>query len=112
MAKEKKSEARFLGNAPREKDVPLEFPFELDGKTWDSVKIRRATGAEVEAYMDALQSGESAVPPMFDFPMEVYDAMDDDDRYAVDVAVVPFLPRRLKVAAEQSSTATESTSKP
>jgi hypothetical protein len=110
MSEEKKSEARFLGTAPREKLVRLEYPFELDGQEWNEVRLRRATGVEVENYMDALQRGEKVIPPMFDFPMEVYDAMDDDDRFAVDEAVIPFLPRRLKAAAEQSSPAIGPTS--
>lgn len=102
--------ARVIGAAEREKMVPLEFPVEFEDKTWTEVKIRRVSGKEVEQYMDALGRGERPIPPMFDFPLEVYEAMDDDDRYAIDEAVIPFLPRRLKAAAEQNPPAAGLTS--
>lgn len=102
--------ARIVSSAPREKAVPLEYTVEFDGKTYTEVTLRRATGKQIEDYMDALGRGERAMPPMMDFPMEVYDAMDDDDRFAVDEAVVPFLPRRLRVAAEPDLHAGEPTS--
>ncbi|ESW92914.1 hypothetical protein NKL07_21770 [Mesorhizobium sp. C280B] len=102
--------ARVIGAAEREKMVPLEFPVEFEDKTWTEVKIRRVSGKEVEQYMDALGRGERPIPPMFDFPLEVYEAMDDDDRFAIDEAVIPFLPRRLKAAAEQNPLAAGLTS--
>ncbi len=102
--------ARIASEAPREKLVPLEYPVEFDDKTWTEVRIRRVTGKQVEEYMDALGRNERPMPPMFDFPIEVYDAMDDDDRFAIDEAVVPFLPRRLRVAAGQNPAAAGLTS--
>lgn len=102
--------ARVISTAEREKMVPLEFPVEFEDKTWTEVKIRRVSGKEVEQYMDALGRGERPIPPMFDFPLEVYEAMDDDDRFAIDEAVIPFLPRRLKAAAEQNPPAAGLTS--
>ncbi|TIS37495.1 hypothetical protein [Mesorhizobium sp.] len=102
--------ARVVSSAPREKMVPLEFEVEFDGKTWTEVRIRRVSGKEVEDYMEALGRGERPMPPMFDFPLEIYEAMDDDDRLAIDEAVIPFLPRRLKAAAEQSPPAAGLTS--
>ncbi|TIR24036.1 MAG: phage tail assembly protein [Mesorhizobium sp.] len=112
MAEEKIEQkiARVVGDAPREKIVPLEFPLEFDGRMWTEVKVRRVTGKEVEDYMEALGRGERPMPPMFECPREVYDAMDDDDRFAIDEAVVPFLPRRLKAAAEQNPPAAGLTS--
>jgi len=104
MADEEKKPAAFVSAVGREKIVPLEFPVEFDGKTWSEVRIRRVTGKEVETYLDGLVRGERPMPPMFDCPHEVYDAMDDDDRLALDEAVVPFLPRRLKAAAAQAGT--------
>lgn len=102
MAEEKApAAARIVGGAPRETVVPLEYPVEFDEKTWSEVRISRVTGRQVEEYIEALSRGERPMPPMFDCPIEVYDAMDDDDRFALDQAVVPFLPRRLRVAAEQ-----------
>jgi hypothetical protein len=102
--------ARIAGGAPREKSVPLEWPVEFDGKTWTAVTIRRVTGKEVEDYMEALGRDERPIPPMFGCPLEVYEAMDDDDRFALDEAVIPFLPRRLRVAAEQDPPAVVPTS--
>lgn len=104
MAEEKNEPklARVVGAVPREKLVPLEFPVEFDGTTWTEIKVRRVSGKEVDDYMEALGSGARPMPPMFVCPREIYDAMDDDDRFALDEAVVPFLPRRLKAAAEQS----------
>ncbi|RWC91642.1 MAG: hypothetical protein EOS72_03015 [Mesorhizobium sp.] len=94
--------ARVVSTAPREKIVDLEFPVEFDGVIYTMVKVRRVTGKEVEDYMEALGRDERPMPPMIECPREVYDAMDDDDRFALDEAVLPFLPRRLKAAAEQS----------
>ncbi|RWM29396.1 phage tail assembly protein [Mesorhizobium sp.] len=102
--------ARVVGGAPRETMVPLEFPVEFDDKTWTEIKVRRVSGKEVEEYMEALGRGEQPMPPMFECPREVYDAMDDDDRLALDEAVIPFLPRRLKAAAEQGPPAAGLTS--
>ena len=113
MAEEEQAEAktaRVVGGAPREKMVTLEYPVEFDGKTWTEVRIRRVTGKEVEEYMEALGRNERPMPPMFDFPMEVYDAMDDDDRFAIDEAVAPFFPRRVRAAAEQNPPAAGLTS--
>lgn len=112
MAEEKTEQkiARIIGGAPREKIVPLEYPVEFDGKEWTEVRIHRVSGKQVEDYMEALGRNERPMPPMFDCPMEVYDAMDDDDRFALDEAVVPFLPRRLRAAAEQNPPAAGLTS--
>ena len=89
-----------VGGAARELVVPLEYPVEFDGNTYTEVTLRRVTGKQIEDYMEALGRGERPIPPMFDCPIEVYDAMDDDDRFELDKAVVPFLPRRLRAAAE------------
>lgn len=104
--------ARIVSTKEREKVVPLEYPIEFDGKTWEAVTVRRVTGRQIEEYMDAIARKERVPPPMIECPLEVYDAMDDDDRLAVDEAVIPFLPRRLRAAAEavQSLQAGEGTS--
>ncbi|MDI6025618.1 hypothetical protein QBK99_05295 [Corticibacterium sp. UT-5YL-CI-8] len=94
--------ARIVSDLPREKMIPLEYPLEFDGQIISEVRVRRVSGKEVQDYMEAIGRDESPVPPMFDLPMEVYDAMDDDDRLSLDEASLPFLPRRLRQAAARS----------
>lgn len=91
--------AKIVSPKERERTVPLEYPIEFDGKTYDAIRVRRVTGREVEEFMRALADDGAAMPPMVDCPRAVYDAMDDDDRFEVDQAMLDFLPRRLKVAA-------------
>lgn len=91
--------ARIVSPKEREKMVPLEYPVEFDGVLYEQVKVRRASGKEVQAYMDRMRNGDAnAVPPMVDCPQEVWDAMDDDDQVTVDQAARPFWPRRLNAA--------------
>lgn len=91
--------ARIVSPKVREQMVPLEYPVEFDGKTWTEIKVRRVTAGEVDAFMEELAADKSIMPPVVECPREVYDAMDDDDRYEVDRVMMDFLPRRLKVAA-------------
>lgn len=112
MAEEEKVApvTEFENADKRSKIVPLDWPFTLNGERWTAVTIGRVTGQEVDDYMDALSRGEKVIPPMFAFPIEVYNGMDDDDRHRIDEAVIPFLPRRLRAAAEQAPAALEPTS--
>lgn len=91
--------ARIVSPKVREQMVPLEFPVEFDGEMWAEIKVRRVTAGEVDAFMEALGEDRNVMPPMVDCPREVYDAMDDDDRYELDRVMLDFMPRRLKVAA-------------
>lgn len=102
MTEQTRTEARIVSDLPREKMIPLQYPLEFDGQLISEVRVRRVSGKEVQDYMDAIGRDESPVPPMFDCPMEVYDAMDDDDRMTLDKEAVPFLPRRLKAIAAQA----------
>jgi len=96
--------AKIVSTRERERKIPLEFEVEYDGKTYTEVTVRRVTGKEIEDYMEVLASSkERIVPPMIDCPLAVYEAMDDDDRFAIDTAMRDFLPRRLRVAAESGS---------
>lgn len=105
--------AKIITPKERHIDVPLEWPVEFDGQVYESVRIRRVTGREVEAFIHAATAaGENSPapkPPMLDCPVEVYEALDDDDRLAVEEALTPFLPRRLK-AVLALTLATTSTS--
>lgn len=92
---------RYTAPIEREKMVPLEHPFELNGALWTEIKVRRVTGKEVSDYMDRMRAGDAeAIPPMVDCPIDVWNALDDDDQMAVDEAARPFTPRRLKAAVE------------
>lgn len=93
--------ARIVSTRERERKIPLEFEVEYDGKIYTEITLRRATGKEMEDYMEVLASSKGSVlPPMIDCPMAVYEAMDDDDRYAIDQAMRDFMPRRLRATAE------------
>ena len=91
--------AKIVTNLPREKVVTLTYPVEFDGRLYESITIRRITGAEVVDYMDRLQQRERLMPPVVECPVEVYEAMDADDQFMVDEAAMDFLPRQLRVAA-------------
>lgn len=89
--------AKIVTKLPREKVIALEFPVEFNGDLYDEIKVRRLTGAEVARYYEQVQAGyRSPRPPTVDCPDEVYDALDDDDRYSVEAAAIDFLPRRLR----------------
>ncbi len=92
--------ARIVSSLPRDATVKLIYPIEFDGKQWDEVRVRRVTGVEISNYMEALSRGEKPLPPTFDFPTEVYEALDDDDLLAVEQAAFRFLPRRLRATAD------------
>jgi len=91
--------AKIVSPKSREQAVPLEYPVEFDGKTWTEIVVRRVSAGEVDAFMEALAEDKQVMPPVIDCPREVYDAMDDDDRFELDRVMLDFLPRRLKVAA-------------
>jgi len=92
---------RYTAPIEREKMVPLEHPFEINGVHWTEIRVRRVTGKQVSDYMDRMRAGDTdAMPPMVDCPQDVWDALDDDDQMAVDEAARPFTPRRLKAALE------------
>ena len=91
--------ARIVSEAPREKVVPLAWPIEFGGKTYSEVRIKRVSGKEMRDFVNKLQAGENSVPPVFDIPIEVYDAMDADDADMLDKEGLDFLPRSLRLWA-------------
>jgi len=98
-----RKEARIISPKERSADISLEWPVEFDGKLYESVTVRRVSGKDVDDFIRAsaaLQEGERQPQlPVLDFPREVYDEMDDDDRLRVEEALLPFLPRRLMLGA-------------
>jgi len=96
QALEKKT-ARIISDRPRRKAIKLDWPVEFDGKIYESVDIKRCSGAEVDDFLERIRNGEGAgMPPMIDCPIEVWDAMDDDDRFKVDKEGWVFFPLRLR----------------
>lgn len=96
---EVKKEARIVSPKERSRDVPLDYPVEFHGKVYDTITIRRASAKEVSDFIDAVSKSPDGVEvkaPMIDCPLEVYEAMDDDDRLRLEEALLPFLPLRLK----------------
>lgn len=92
--------ARFAGDRPREKSIPLEWPIEFGDEIYETVTVRRCTGAEIADYVLAQVRGESPLFPGISCPIEVYNALDADDLEAVDEVVRDFLPRRFRQASE------------
>ena len=89
--------ARIITDLPREKVVPLELPVEFDGKTYREIRIKRITGVEMMAYINAVRDQPgAAMMPTIDCPREVYEALDADDYAEVTKAASDFLPRALK----------------
>lgn len=88
---------RFVSEVPRSKSVPLTWPVEYVGKTYEAITVRRLTGNEVAAFFESVEGGDF---PMFDCPKAVIDALDADDSEAVNKAVLDFLPRALRAATE------------
>lgn len=93
-----KPAARIVSEKPREKIVDIDFHVEFDGQVYSNIKLRRVTGKEINDYLEAISSKDapSIVPPMVVCPQEVWDAMDDDDRYKVEREMVSFFPQRLR----------------
>lgn len=98
---------RIIEPKGRSKTIPLDWPLDYDGKTFDKVTIRRVSGKEVEEFLAAVSAKEEGDPslmlPTIECPRAVYDAMDDDDRLKVDEVAFDFLPRRLKDMAGGST---------
>lgn len=105
-AQPEKARAIHLRAAERFRTVKLEWPIEYDGKTYTEVTVRRMTSAEVADFLTDAADGKA--PALFDCPLEVLDALDDDDAAEVNKAVADFLPRRWR-ADEPSQTQSTTT---
>ncbi|UYO50342.1 phage tail assembly protein [Rhodopseudomonas palustris] len=102
---------RYVGDKPRSRTIPLEYPFEFKGVTYTSVTVSRMTGVAVSEFMKAVREhGADAHLPMFDCPQEVIGLLDADDAERVDEAVMDFLPRALRQVGASSPQSGGSTS--
>ncbi len=111
-----KAPPRFVGGALRFMEVPLRYPVEFDGITYEAIPLRRPSAAEVRAYFEALASigpEEWLHFPIYQhadgtpIPPEVIEHLDPDDFDAVQEASADFLCarlRRLQEASRESST--------
>lgn len=86
----------FVNATARTKTVPLAWPLVVDGTTWETISIRRVTGVEINAYVDAITAGDKVLYPGIVAPREVYEALDADDLATVDKAVSDFFPERFR----------------
>lgn len=89
--------ARIVTDRITSRIVPLEWPVEFDGKVYHQIRVHRVTGKEMRDFMEKIRAGaDDLLPPMVDCPLEVWEALDADDQFAIDQAAAEFMPRRLK----------------
>lgn len=104
---------QFISDRPRAKRIVLDWPLRVGATEYRAISIVRLTAADVETYENALRSlsdgGRLRFPLYRDddgalVPDAVLDALDDDDKLAIEEAAVDFLPRRFQAALERAST--------
>lgn len=92
----------------RSKDIPLEWPVIVDGVELKHITIRRLTGGEVAGLQERLEANntdEALILEFVDQPIEVLNALDQDDIATLGDAVFDFLPRRLRESIEAAAKA-------
>jgi hypothetical protein len=101
---------RFVDNGrPRFKVVALDWPVEHEGRVFAEVHLVKLTAKEVADFIVAIKDKGDARLPIFrdaagaPIPNAVMDALDDDDKLALDEGAEPFLPRRFRAALASSS---------
>ncbi|WP_051949255.1 hypothetical protein [Methylosinus sp. PW1] len=93
---------KFVGGAARFKSVTLAWPLAYDGAIYDHVNLHRLTAKEVADWVESIKEKDSVRFPIYrddsgaSIPDVVLDALDDDDRLALDEAAKDFLPRRFQ----------------
>lgn len=103
--------ATFDAAATRQKTIPLEWPFTLNGKRFDQVVIRRMTQGEVAGMIQAINAAQGTGTSEMGFPIfydtegfllsdDIMAAMDADDAATLDEAARDFLPRRFRSVTE------------
>lgn len=93
----------FAAAASRFETKMLEHPFTFDGKTYESVTIRRMNAGEVETLVKSVAENPEISwfdYPMFDVPASVLREIDGDDGLQIKGAVNRFLPRLFRGAEE------------
>lgn len=105
----------FIGDRPRAASIALEWPLTFAGRLYDKLTVRRLTAGEVAAFTERLAKTVKDDPdasvtfPMFadadgaDLPDGLLDALDADDRDALDKAALDFLPKRFRGAPASAS---------
>lgn len=105
----------YLGDKPRMKMIPLEWPVKVDGVDYHAIGVKRMSTKEVSEFIDALSGDTDAVKfPIFvdgdGKPVSdaVLNALDDDDTQTLLEKMRDFLPRRFRGGAAQSQTSAQS----
>lgn len=89
----------------RERTIPLEYPVEYDGTVYETLTLTRLRGSDFSA-LAGMKGDEEEVALavlMTGAPREVIKALDGDDFVELQEAVQAFLPRKLRMVAEQLS---------
>lgn len=107
---------RFAGGKARWQKVPLEWPVDYGGRTYDAVFVHRMTADEVNGYIERVNAAagrEAAMAVRFPMyrdaagemiPDPVIGALDDDDSERVHEVAQGFLPRRFRAAPDSAPT--------
>jgi hypothetical protein len=100
------TKAAIVGGPPRSMPIALTWPVACDGKTYDTVVVRRLSTREVADFITAVSEDPGARLPLFcdvdghEIPKAVFEAMDRDDTDALNEAAEDFLPRVLRQTAD------------
>jgi hypothetical protein len=93
---------KFVGGASRFKSIPLAWPLVYGGVLYDHIILQRLTAKEVADWVEDIKEKDEVRFPIYrddagtSIPDAVLDALDDDDRLALDEAAKDFLPRRFR----------------
>ncbi len=95
--------ARWLTDKPRVTHYDLEYPFAIDDVEYKVITLKRLIAGEVAAFVDRMRSDpakEWRFPLFFHGDHELSDAaweaLDDDDRFALEEISTGFLPARFR----------------
>lgn len=89
----------FVGGKAWTKTVPLDFPFEYEGRVVSEITVHRLTTAEMGDVVDRLGTAFTRwdlIAAMAGLPVEVLRGLEAGDGDAVMEAGIDFLPKALK----------------
>lgn len=89
----------FIGGKAWAKTIPLDYPFEYEGRVVSEITAHRMTTAEVGAVADQLGTAFTRwdlIAAMVGLPVEVLRGLEAGDGDAVMEAAIDFLPKALK----------------
>ena len=66
---------------------------------YDKITVRRLTGRELDAFVDASRGNPDAVLPVFSCPDEVVQALDASDSMRLNEVATRFFPRAVQTSA-------------